>query len=190
MAAVCLTALLALPGCGVLAPTPDASPAPSAPMPAPKTVPPVAADARPRVERSNSGAPNHGQDGNSERSEPQRPSPPEFESGLASWYGKAFHGRRTASGEIYDMHAMTAAHRTMPLPSYALVHNPANGREVVVRVNDRGPFIKGRVIDLSRAAARKLGVDGVAQVRVRRLTDDEIKSGSWGLPAQRVAKAP
>src|SRR6185436_16301542 len=101
---------------------------------------------------------------------------------------KPFHGRRTASGEVYDMNAMTAAHKTMPLPSYALVRNPANGREVVVKVNDRGPFAKGRVIDLSRAAARKLGISGVAQVLVRRLTHDEIKSGSWKLPVQQLAK--
>jgi rare lipoprotein A len=88
------------------------------------------------------------------------------------------------------MNAMTAAHKTMPLPSYALVRNPANGREVVVKVNDRGPFIKGRVIDLSRAAARKLRIAGVGAVEVRRLTHAEIKTGSWKLPVQRVAGAP
>ena len=88
------------------------------------------------------------------------------------------------------MNAMTAAHKTMPLPSYALVRNPANGRQVVVKVNDRGPFVKDRVIDLSRAAARKLGIGGVARVEVRRLTHDEIKTGAWKLPVERVAKAP
>ena len=98
------------------------------------------------------------------------------QTGIASWYGHPFHGRRTASGEVYDMNAMTAAHRTMPLPSHAVVHNPANGREVVVRVNDRGPFKKGRIIDLSRAAARQLGIDGVAAVHVRRLSPDEVAS--------------
>jgi rare lipoprotein A len=82
----------------------------------------------------------------------------------------------TASGEVYDMNSMTAAHRTMPLPSHAVVRNPANGREVVVRVNDRGPFKKGRIIDLSRAAARQLGIDGVATVHVRRLSPDEVAS--------------
>ena len=66
--------------------------------------------------------------------------------GTASWYGRKFHGRPTASGELYDMYAMTAAHKTMPLPSYARVRNPANGREIIVRVNDRGPFARGRVI--------------------------------------------
>lgn len=82
------------------------------------------------------------------------------ERGIASWYGKKFHGRLTASGEVYDMHAMTAAHRTLPLPSYARVTNLENGRSVVVRVNDRGPFLHNRLIDLSYAAAAKLGILG------------------------------
>lgn len=91
------------------------------------------------------------------------------ERGLASWYGKDFHGRRTSSGEPYDMYAMTAAHKTLPLPSYARVTNLDNGRSVVVRINDRGPFHDGRVIDLSYAAAVKLGVvrQGTAPVEVR-----------------------
>jgi len=77
-------------------------------------------------------------------------------SGVASWYGKRYHGRKTSSGEVYDMYAMTAAHPTLPLPSYVKVTNPANGRSVIVRVNDRGPFKKDRLIDLSYAAAYKL----------------------------------
>ena len=77
--------------------------------------------------------------------------------GVASWYGVKFHGQRTSSGEPYDMYKMTAAHPTLPIPSYARVTNLANGRSVVVRINDRGPFIKGRVIDLSKGAARRLG---------------------------------
>jgi rare lipoprotein A len=185
---------LVLPGCGLLAsaPEPAAPPPMIAPLPAPpKPVPPpVAEDARPRVERLNSGPPNHTYEIKGERYEPENSDVPMVESGLASWYGKPFHGRRTASGEVYDMNAMTAAHKTMPLPSYAVVRNPANGREVVVRVNDRGPFVKGRVIDLSRAAARKLRIAGVAQVLVRRLTHDEIKTGAWKLPVVRVATAP
>lgn len=193
-AAVCLTALLALPGCGLLAPAPEPVAAPPAPVPAPAppkpVAPPIAHDARPRVERLNSGPPNHAYEIKGERYEPQTSDVPMIETGLASWYGKPFHGRRTASGEIYDMNAMSAAHKTMPLPSYALVRNPANGREVVVKVNDRGPFIQGRVIDLSRAAARKLRIGGVAPVQVRRLTHDEIKTGSWKLPVQRVATVP
>lgn len=102
------------------------------------------------------------------------------ERGLASWYGRRFHGRRTASGEAYDMHAMTAAHPTLPLPSYVRVRNPSNGREVIVRVNDRGPFHPGRIIDLSHMAARKLGVSGgLATVELRRITGEEIRTGAW-----------
>lgn len=95
--------------------------------------------------------------------------------GLASWYGKQFHGNKTASGERYDMFAMTAAHPTLPLPSYARVTNPKNGKTVVVRVNDRGPFLHGRIIDLSYAAAVKLGVaHGVSEVEVERITHTQI----------------
>ena len=101
------------------------------------------------------------------------------EKGLASWYGKKFHGHRTASGEAYNMYAMTAAHKTLPIPSYARVRNPANGKEVIVRVNDRGPFSPGRVIDLSYTAALKLGVlNGVTAVEIARITDDDIRSGA------------
>jgi rare lipoprotein A len=183
-----------LPGCGLLASAPEPVaplPAPVPAPPPPKPVPPpTAQDARPRVERLNSGPPNHTYEIKGERYAPENSDVPMVETGLASWYGKPFHGKRTASGEVYDMNAMTAAHKTMPLPSYALVRNPANGREVVVKVNDRGPFVKGRVIDLSHAAARKLRIGGVATVEVRRLTHAEIKSGSWKLPVERVAKAP
>ena len=101
------------------------------------------------------------------------------EKGLASWYGKKFHGHRTASGEAYNMYAMTAAHKTLPIPSYARVRNPANGKEVIVRVNDRGPFSPGRIIDLSYTAALKLGVlNGVAPVEITRITDDDIRTGA------------
>lgn len=91
------------------------------------------------------------------------------ERGQASWYGSKFHGRRTSSGEVYDMHLMTAAHKTLPLPTYVRVTNLENGRSTVVRVNDRGPFHGGRIIDLSYAAAKKLGVvaAGTARVEVR-----------------------
>ncbi|WP_020167443.1 MULTISPECIES: septal ring lytic transglycosylase RlpA family protein [Methylotenera] len=81
---------------------------------------------------------------------------PYKERGVASWYGKRYHGRKTSSGEVYDMYSMSAAHTTLPLPSYAKVTNPANGRFVIVRVNDRGPFKSSRIIDLSYAAAYKL----------------------------------
>lgn len=93
------------------------------------------------------------------------------ERGLASWYGTKFHGRRTSSGEPYDMFAMTAAHRHLPLPSFVEVRNLDNDRRVIVRVNDRGPFVGGRIIDLSYAAAHRIGMveEGVAPVRIRAL---------------------
>jgi len=92
-----------------------------------------------------------------------------LERGVASWYGPNFHGGTTSSGEPYDMHAMTAAHRTLPLPSYVRVTNLSNGRSVVVRVNDRGPFKGNRIIDLSRTAAAKIDMlrDGTAIVEVQ-----------------------
>jgi rare lipoprotein A len=80
--------------------------------------------------------------------------------GIATWYGRRYHGKQTASGEIYDMYAISAAHPTLPIPSYARVTNLANGRSVVVRVNDRGPFVDGRLIDLSYTAAHRIGVLG------------------------------
>lgn len=91
--------------------------------------------------------------------------------GTASWYGRKFHGRRTSSGEPYDMFAMTAAHPVLPLPSYVRVTNLDNGQSVVVRVNDRGPFLHGRIIDLSYMAAHKLGIagPGTGRVEVRAL---------------------
>lgn len=93
---------------------------------------------------------------------------PYKEQGKASWYGKRYHGKRTSTGEIYDMYGMTAAHTTLPIPSYAKVTNPANGRSVIVRINDRGPFKNGRLIDLSYAAAYKLRIvdQGSAAVEV------------------------
>jgi rare lipoprotein A len=90
--------------------------------------------------------------------------------GLASWYGRRFHGKQTSSGEPYDMYAMTAAHPTLPIPSYARVTNPRNGRSVIVRVNDRGPFHEDRLIDLSYTAAWKLDLlRGVERVEVTRV---------------------
>lgn len=93
------------------------------------------------------------------------------ERGIASWYGPKFHGRRTSSGETYDMHKMTAAHRTLPLPTYVSVRNLVTGKEIVVRVNDRGPFHGDRIIDLSYAAATTLGIarQGTGPVEVRAL---------------------
>lgn len=114
--------------------------------------------------------------------------------GLASWYGRQFHGNRTASGEIYDMFAMTAAHPTLPIPSYVRVSNPRNGRSVIVRVNDRGPFKDDRIIDLSYGAAWKLGIAGAGtgEVEIERLTFNQIASGEWrrGSPAVASATLP
>lgn len=89
------------------------------------------------------------------------------EFGAASWYGRKFHGRKTASGEVFDMYKMSAAHKTLPLYSTVRVVNLENGREVSVRINDRGPFVGGRLIDLSYAAAKKLGMVKTGVVRVR-----------------------
>ncbi|RZL96421.1 MAG: septal ring lytic transglycosylase RlpA family protein [Variovorax sp.] len=118
------------------------------------------------------------------------------ETGLASWYGTGFHSQSTASGERYDMYAMTAAHKTLPLPSYVRVRNPANGREAIVRVNDRGPFHDNRVIDLSYAAAARLDLlRGVAPVEIERITNEDIRTGAWRRPgdamlAQQPPSAP
>jgi rare lipoprotein A len=114
---------------------------------------------------------------------------PMHQRGLASWYGTQFNGNRTASGERYDMFAMTAAHPTLPIPSYARVTNVGNGRSVIVRINDRGPFIRDRIIDLSYAAAAKLGLAGTGsgEVEVDRITTREIAQGSREPPAARAA---
>ena len=101
---------------------------------------------------------------------------PHRERGRASWYGRRFHGKPTSSGEPYDMYAMTAAHPTLPIPSYVRVTHVASGRSVVVRINDRGPFHKGRIIDLSYTAAHKLGYinAGSAEVEVEQILPDEL----------------
>gem|GEM_PF-165368 len=102
--------------------------------------------------------------------------------GIASWYGKKFHGKRSASGEIYNMYDKTAAHKTLPFGTYVKVKNLSNLREAIVRINDRGPFVKGRIIDLSYSAARGIGLvgPGVARVRVVALSKEvgKIKSGN------------
>ena len=111
------------------------------------------------------------------------------EEGMASFYGKKFHGRLTSNHEVYDMYAFSAAHKSLPLPSYVRVTNLANGKSVVVRVNDRGPFHAGRIIDLSYAAATKLGFtkQGTARVEVRALTPGE---GRGGNRSERTARVP
>src|SRR5689334_5858306 len=102
------------------------------------------------------------------------------ETGIASWYGEDFHGKYTANGEVFDLNAMTAAHRTLPMPSIVQVTNLENGRTVELRVNDRGPFARGRIIDVSRRAAQLLGFEqtGTAKVRVRILPEQSIQVAS------------
>ena len=105
------------------------------------------------------------------------------ERGLASWYGPGFNGRRTANGEIYDMHAMTAAHKTLPFGTVVEVYNRDNGKSARVRINDRGPFVKGRIIDLSKKGAKKIDMIGTGTARV------EIRVVSVSSSAPRYAAA-
>jgi rare lipoprotein A len=93
--------------------------------------------------------------------------------GIASWYGPRFHGKKTATGEIFDMYALTAAHKTLPIPSYAEVTNLENNRKVIVRINDRGPFIRNRLLDLSYAAAQELDMKGLAPVEIKAISDEQ-----------------
>ena len=137
-------------------------------------------DAEPKLEAIRSGGPNKPYEVLGQNYVPITQDRPFTERGLASWYGRKFHGRRTASGEVYNMYAMTAAHPTLPIPSYARIRNPANGREVVVRINDRGPFHAGRILDLSYTAALRLDLlRGVAPVELMRITFDDIRTGAW-----------
>ena len=117
---------------------------------------------------------------------------PYKERGIASWYGRKFHGEKTSIGETYDMYAMTAAHPTLPLPSYARVTNVATGKSVVVRVNDRGPFLHDRVIDLSYAAAYRIGIaqKGSGEVEVEAIIPGETADRSRRAPLPPVASAP
>ena len=124
------------------------------------------ADARPRSEPLNPGANSPYTAPGGRKYAPFQSLTPYRQRGLASWYGRKFHGKPTSSGERYDMYAMTAAHTILPIPSYARVTNLSNGRSVVVRVNDRGPFHAERIIDLSYAAAYKLGFVDAGSVQV------------------------
>ncbi|MES2958689.1 MAG: septal ring lytic transglycosylase RlpA family protein [Pseudomonadota bacterium] len=170
-----LLALLLCAGCATRTPSPqDDGPHTRAPID-PMQVP----DALPVLEPIRAGGPNKPYEVLGEIYKPLPADAALSERGLASWYGRKFHGRRTASGELYNMHAMTAAHPTLPLPSFARISNPANGRSVIVRVNDRGPFVKGRIVDLSYSAAQRLGVQGVATVELVRITPAEIRRGAW-----------
>lgn len=159
-------------------------------------MPPGLADvpnAVPRVEPLRPGGPNKPYEVAGRRYVPLTADQPLVERGGASWYGRKYHGRPTSSGEVYDMFGMTAAHTTMPIPSFARVTNPANGRQVIVRVNDRGPFVPGRVIDLSYTAALKLdALRNVTPVVVERLTHDTIRAMRWmsGVPASELGEGP
>ncbi|MGI9263673.1 MAG: septal ring lytic transglycosylase RlpA family protein [Gammaproteobacteria bacterium] len=118
------------------------------------------------------------------------------EKGVASWYGEKFHGRRTSSGETYDMYAMTAAHKTLPLPTYARVTNLKNGRSVVVKINDRGPFIDNRIVDLSYSAAKRLDMitQGTAFVELETIDPGEratpVRASSKPAPTRPASPPP
>ena len=185
-----LTCALILAACASRGPTPS-RPAPGGPKVSswpdrdgPDAVIPSdlkkVPDAVPKMESIRKGGPNKPYEVLGERYEPIAEDRPLVQKGLASWYGRKFHGKPTSSGEIYNMYAMTAAHATIPIPSYARVRNPKNGREIIVRINDRGPFHKGRIIDLSYTAALKLDVlNGVAPVEIERITYEDIRTGAW-----------
>ncbi len=135
----------------------------------------------PKVEPIPSKAPNRPYSVRGKLYEPLTQDTPFRQRGLSSWYGVPFHGRRTASGETFNMHDMTAAHRTLPIPSYVRVRLVGADRSVIVRINDRGPFHGTRVMDLSYAAASQLGIlgRGTAEVDIERLTFDDIRTGRW-----------
>ncbi|MFZ4550498.1 MAG: septal ring lytic transglycosylase RlpA family protein [Aquabacterium sp.] len=191
-----LGVLLLVAGCAS-GPGPDRRPVPGVPgsFPdkdgAPIDAPPNLAslpDPVPRIEPIRSGGPNKPYTVLGQSYEPVVGDIPWKETGTASWYGTKFHGRRTASGELYSVYGLTAAHRTLPIPSYARVKSLKTGKSVIVRINDRGPFHSSRVIDLSYAAAVKLGIErhGNSQVEVERLTFDDIRAGSWQPDARAV----
>jgi rare lipoprotein A len=158
-------------------PRPDRDGAPERPPEDLSSVP----DAVPRVEPILPKGPNKPYEVLGQAYEPLAEDTPFKQRGVASWYGTKFHGRRTASGEVYSMYGMSAAHRTLPIPSYARIRNVANGKEVIVRVNDRGPFHSQRVLDLSYTAAAKLEIlaRGSAEVEIERLTFEDIRTGRW-----------
>jgi rare lipoprotein A len=113
-----------------------------------------------------------------------REQPDYDETGLASWYGPGFHGKQTANGEIYDMNALTAAHKTLPMPVRVRVTNLQNGRSIVLRINDRGPFVNGRIIDVSRRGAQLLGFEGPGTAAVR------VQILDGGRPGAFIAEKP
>ena len=149
------------------------------------------ADATPRVEPLARG-PNRPYTIMGKRYVPDTSGQPYRKRGIASWYGRKFHGNPTSNGERYDMFAMTAAHTTLPIPSYVRVTRVSNGQSVIVRVNDRGPFLHNRVIDLSYAAAHRLGMvqAGSAEVVVERIMPEQIRAGTWRNTDTAVTSSP
>jgi rare lipoprotein A len=185
-----LVAALGLAGCQSTPTRPTPTPPAAIDRDGPEASPPpvrellAVPDPVPRLEPQRTGGPNKPYEIDGIRYVPRLDDEPGVERGIATWYGRKFHGRPTSNGEVYNMYAMTAAHKTLPLPSYARVRNPANGREVIVRINDRGPFVKGRIIDLSYTAALKLDLLRAAgPVEVRRITQAEIRAGLVTPPA-------
>ncbi len=179
----CVLALLALAGCAREPLRPAPPPAPVTP-PAPMTPPAGAGVPRDEPRAKHGNPPFYDVGG---RRYVVLPSAVGYvEQGVASWYGPDFHGGRTSTGETYDMHAMTGAHPTLPLPTWVRVTNLENGKSVVVRLNDRGPFARGRIIDLSRAAAEALDMvrAGTARVEVQSLAAGDT------MPAATPAVAP
>ena len=163
-----LVALLALPGCSLLRRAPEA-PSPGAGVPSPPRDLASIPDAVPRDEPPSRYGNPESYEVFGRRYKVMKSGKGHVERGLASWYGPGFHAERTSSGEPYDMYAMTAAHKTLPIPAFVRVTNLENGRSVVVRVNDRGPFVGDRIIDLSYTAAWKLDMlrAGTAKVEIR-----------------------
>jgi rare lipoprotein A len=170
-AALAIVAAAELPGCLTTAPPSERTRAPAPPSPAPAAAAANGPQGVPRFEpRSRYGNPPF-YDVFGKRYYVLSSSSAYVERGVASWYGPGFHKVRTSTGEIYDMYGMTAAHKTLPLPAYVRVTNLQNGRSIVVRVNDRGPFVGNRIIDLSYTAASRLDMlrSGTAMVEVRAL---------------------
>ncbi len=174
------------------APRRIAAPPPAATPGLPRAPPTEVADAVPRIEpRSSHGNPPF-YEVNGQRYEVLASADDFVERGVASWYGPDFQGHNTSSGERYDMYLMTAAHRTLPIPCYARVTNLRNGRSVVVRINDRGPFVANRIVDLSYSAATRLDIvrTGTAFVELRTIAPGEIGGEVTAANAAPPASAP
>ncbi len=192
MLLIVLIAILLLSGCGH--PKQAHVNVPPPPPPASTTESPVSRPAAKVPAAKENAAPKPNEDTDADLAEPTLPAdakPLATETGLASWYGPPYHNRRGSNGEVYNMHAMTAAHRTYPLGSIVRVTNVKTGHTALVRITDRGPFIPGRVLDLSHAAAQKLDVwkPGIAEVKVE-LMQSAATAGSPGKWAVQIGGFP